>query len=79
MPYQTKAQWEPVINVVEERMGLGRRIIASVEYGKAIAKYLQEDGVQYEANMTQAQINALKQDFIAKMTEARDALNAALA
>lgn len=79
MPYTTAAQWKPVIDNVTDKMALCRLLISAVEYGKAVPKYLEEQGPGYEQALTPAQIAALRQVFLTTATAARDALNAALA
>lgn len=79
MPYQTGALWSPVLDDVSDKISLGRKIILSVDYAKAVAKFLENDGPAYEQALTAGQINALRQNFLTIMTQARDALNVALA
>ena len=79
MPYQTKALWEPVLTLMENEAGEGRRLISSVEYGKAVPKYLADSGTEYEKNLSPQDVNALKAIFIQHMTSVRNALNDALA
>jgi hypothetical protein len=79
VPYQTGALWAPVIDNVEDKLAVGRRIIKSVDYAKAVAKYLENDGATYEQALSPAQVTALRSQFLTLMTQARDALNVALA
>lgn len=79
MPYTTAAQWRPVLEAVEADTALCRKLILAVEYGKSVPKYLDEEGVAYEQQLTPIQLNALRQVFLQTATAARDALNAALA